>query len=289
MNAAEILARLRGLPVLVAGDLHLDRWSKYDPFLDESSGSLPIVATESAPGGCGCSAAVLAALGAQVTLLGLVGEDGAGFDLRAALARAALSPEHLIAAPTPTAATTRLINARTEVEDAPRLQVIPFPAPPRIQIAFLDRLQALAEGAGAVLFAVHRAVTVGGVLDERVQAVLPRLAAPLVWLETPQALQAFRGPGQPPLRVEPDGQGLLRLLDGETSHELPEDLPVHPLDIHGGRETFSAAMAAALAAGANAPEAARFALRAAAVCMMKPGAACASPAEILGTETEFSA
>ncbi len=76
MNVPEILDAIRQLRVLVAGDICLDRWCRYDPALSEPSREtgiprLAVVATEVTPGAAGTIANNVAALGAaRVDVLG---------------------------------------------------------------------------------------------------------------------------------------------------------------------------------------------------------------------------
>lgn len=274
MNAQQILDRLSGLPVLAAGDLWLDRWAHYDPF---QPGVYTINGTHDAPGGCAWSAQFLAGLGARVTLLGILGDDGAAYDLR----RAGALPAHLITAPGPTAVTTRLINCRTGEEDAPRLHVARFHPPDWLQNDFDQAVARLAADAAIVLAAAHHSPAAGGIIGRSTRALLDAL--PTVWMETPETLSRLR----PPLEVAPDGAGSIRIATGAESATVPEDLPAHPVDPHCAREAFSAATAAALAAGAPPAAAVRFAVYTTSVCMMKPGAAGATPDEILRAEREF--
>ncbi len=295
MNARAILSRIQALKVLVAGDLWLDRWSKYDPLLSSASPetgleSTVLVATETAPGGCGLSAAALAALGAQVDLLAAVGDDGSGLDLRRALQQAGVAPDRLITGPSPTPSITRLVHARTGAEDAGRLETVQFQQPGHVAAEFVASLQGRAAAVGCVIAVEHRPAVLGGLLAPVPLSVLTSLAetCPLLWHETPRGLEQLRCGGRWPLIVRPDGQGGVEIEDGPERQTVPERMPEYPVDPHGARETFSAAAAAGLAAGADAADAVRFALLAAGVCMMKPGARCASPEEILRAEREWS-
>ena len=119
------------LRVLVAGDVCLDRWCRYDPALADPSREtgiprVGVVATEVTPGAAGTIANNLAALGAgQVAVLGMVGDDGFGYELRAALAARGISHELLVDAPgVPTFTYTKLINAQTGEEDLPRIDFV---------------------------------------------------------------------------------------------------------------------------------------------------------------------
>src|SRR5271154_2770542 len=91
MNPRAILGSFRGLRVLVAGDVCLDRWCRYDPRegLPSRETGLPrvgVVSSVVTAGAAGTVANNLAALGAgKVAVLGLVGEDGFGWELERAL------------------------------------------------------------------------------------------------------------------------------------------------------------------------------------------------------------
>jgi len=131
MNAAAILEAFRGLRVLVAGDVCLDRWCRYDPSegLPSRETGLPrvgVVSTEVTAGAAGTIANNLAALGAgRVAVLGVVGEDGFGWELDRALRGRGISAELLIrSAEVPTFTYTKLINIATEEEDLPRIDFI---------------------------------------------------------------------------------------------------------------------------------------------------------------------
>ena len=81
---------------------------------------------KSRPGAAGTIANNLAALGAgHVAVLGMVGNDGFGYELRSALAARGISHELLVDAPgVPTFTYTKLINAQTGDEDLPRVDFV---------------------------------------------------------------------------------------------------------------------------------------------------------------------
>ena len=87
----ELLRRLRGLRIAVAGDFFLDAYYDCDPRLEESSletGNTchQAVRTRRQPGAAGAVAANLAALGAgRVHAVGFCGDDGEGWELRRAM------------------------------------------------------------------------------------------------------------------------------------------------------------------------------------------------------------
>jgi bifunctional ADP-heptose synthase (sugar kinase/adenylyltransferase) len=91
--ARRILAALDEIPsrvITVFGDFCLDKYLYIDPDKDEPSvetglTAYQIVDIRNTPGACGTVANNLRALGAQVRCVGLLGEDGEGYDLSVAL------------------------------------------------------------------------------------------------------------------------------------------------------------------------------------------------------------
>ncbi|MBN9664034.1 MAG: hypothetical protein J0H49_37890 [Acidobacteria bacterium] len=295
MNTQAILKSIRSVRVLAVGDLWLDRWSRHDPFLSSQApetglASTVLVATESSAGGCGLAAAAAASLGAEVAVLGVVGDDGAGLELRRALEQAGVHQLPLIAGPAPTAVTTRLINTRSGVEDAGRIEIVQFQQPEPVMAEFQADLRRLASTAQCVIAVDAKPPMLGGLMGPARRAELESIAGAgaFVWFDSAAGFEQLRGAWRPSLIIRPDGQGGIGIEDGAVRQSVPETSPQHPLDPHGARETFSTAAALALAAGAAAVEAVRFALLAAAVCMMKPGARCASPEEIVRAARELS-
>src|SRR5690349_14631730 len=99
---SQLIERFQSLNVLVIGDAMLDS------YLAGMAGALcreapvPIVTIEDRvdmPGGAANAAVNAASLGAQVTLLSVIGEDTEGRTLRRLLERHGVSCEHLLARP----------------------------------------------------------------------------------------------------------------------------------------------------------------------------------------------
>lgn len=90
MNRArleQILAKLAGLKIIVCGDYFLDNYLTLDRTLSEPSletglEAYQVVETRKYPGVAGVVTANLRALGAQVLALGVIGDDGNGYELR---------------------------------------------------------------------------------------------------------------------------------------------------------------------------------------------------------------
>jgi rfaE bifunctional protein kinase chain/domain len=89
----QILARIPSLRVGVVGDVFLDRYLDIDPRLTELSietglDAYQVIAVRSLPGAAGTVLNNLAALGVQrVDVVSVLGDDGEGYELRAALRR----------------------------------------------------------------------------------------------------------------------------------------------------------------------------------------------------------
>ena len=184
MTNGEILHGFRKLRVLVAGDVCLDRWCRYDPALADPSREtgiprIAVVATEVTPGAAGTIANNLAALGAGgVAVLGMVGDDGFGFELRGALEARGISHELLVEAPgVPTFTYTKIINALTDEEDLPRVDfVYTNPLPQAVEEELIARLERAAPEYDLILVSDQAETSQGGVVTPAVRAAIMRLA-----------------------------------------------------------------------------------------------------------------
>jgi len=131
MNTGAILEAFRRLRVLVAGDVCVDRWCRYDPrqglpSRETGLARVGVISTEITPGAAGTIANNLAALGAgRVAVLGAVGEDGFAWELDRALRARGIEGDLLIqSAEVATFTYTKLINDATGDEDLPRVDFI---------------------------------------------------------------------------------------------------------------------------------------------------------------------
>jgi rfaE bifunctional protein kinase chain/domain len=99
----EILSGFASARIAVVGDFFLDKYLEIAPALTEISletglEARQVVAVRCQPGGAGNVAANLCALGVgRVECIGVIGDDGDGFELRRALGRVGAETEHLIA------------------------------------------------------------------------------------------------------------------------------------------------------------------------------------------------
>ena len=117
-RARTLIDRLRGRRVLVVGDVMLDRFIVGTVTRISPEAPVPVVRFESEHARLGGAANVahnLAALGAKVSLVGLVGADAAAQRLRAQLGAAGLSTDGLVEdAGRPTVEKVRIIAGRNQ-------------------------------------------------------------------------------------------------------------------------------------------------------------------------------
>jgi len=318
LTTAEILAEFPKLRALVVGDVCLDRWCTYDPALADPSREtgirrIGVVATEVTPGAAGTIANNLAALKAgKVAVLGLVGEDGFGYELRHALEARGISSELLLAAPRiPTFTYSKLINAQTGEEDLPRVDFVNTRAlPETLDWALVALLERAAAGYDVILVSDQAETNAGGVVTPRMRQALARIHNALVWVDSRMRAEHFRNvvvkPNQqeaeaasrralgrldyeelrrhinaPVLVVTHGGNGA-QVITTAGSTFVPTPSVAHPVDICGAGDSFSAGAALTLKVTGDAVEAARFGNRVASITIMKKGTGTASPEEVLG-------
>jgi rfaE bifunctional protein kinase chain/domain len=320
MNAAAILESVRGLRVLVAGDVCLDRWCRYDPRegLASRETGLPrvgVVSTEVTAGAAGTIANNLAALGAgRVAVLGVVGLDGFGWELDGALRARKIDESLLIrSAEVPTFTYTKLINISTGEEDLPRVDFI------HTREISADLESRVVEALGSaddfdiVIVSDQAETAAGGVVTPRVREALSAIAEKkIVWVDSRVRAEHFRGvilkPNldeaeaasiralgsvnfaglrertRAPFLIVTDGAEGARVFDAHAETLVAGRRVEKPVDICGAGDSFSAGGAMALAVTGSGVEAARFGNLVASITIMKKGTGTASPEEVLAVE-----
>ena len=321
MTVQEILAAFPKLRVLVAGDVCLDRWCHYDPALADASREtgiprVGVVSTEVTPGAAGTIANNLAALGAgRVAVLGMVGDDGFGYELRGALAARGISHECLVDAPgVPTVTYTKLINAQTGEEDLPRIDfVYTKPLPESVERELIARLEHAAPEYDVILVSDQAETAQGGVITPAVRDTITRLALKrpeqLIWVDSRLRAEHFRHTVIKPNQHEAEAASMralgridypalrehmqspcLIVTHGEKGALIVTESGerwvgataiANPVDICGAGDSFSAGAAMALKVTGDAVAAAQFGNRVAGITSMKKGTGTASPAEVL--------
>jgi len=317
-EALQVVARFAGRRVVVIGEAMLDRYlhGSADRLCREAP--VPVVAVarrDDVPGGAANTAACVAALGADVAFLSVVGDDAEGDALRAALVARGVATDHVQVQP------GRATLAKNRVVAAGQI-LVRFDsgdtgdAAPEAETALCAALADLLQDAHAAIVSDYGY----GVLTPRVRDTLARFVArhPLPVLVDAKALPAYRD--LRPTAIKPNYAeacallGLARLPDADgdratqiVAHAdalfartgatiaavtldragalvLTRDAP--PVQVSatttgrddetrttGAGDTFGAAFALALAAGADAATAARIGAAAAGVVVAKEGTA----------------
>jgi rfaE bifunctional protein kinase chain/domain len=320
----EILERLPGLSVLVVGDICLDRWCSYDPSEAEPSREtgiprVGVVSTTVTPGAGGTIANNLIAMKVgRVAVLGAVGDDGFGYELRGALSARGIATDHLITIPAAQTFTyTKLINAASGEEDLPRVDFITInPLDTDAERQILDKLQTTLDSFDVILVSDQAETSRGGVVTAALRELLADLAPnypdKVVMADSRTRIGEFRGVILKPNRQEAetacrtlfgavDYQSLLRhteapflfvthgedgvaLVTAEGEQWAPARKVGTPVDICGAGDSFSAGAAMALAVTRSPLEAARFGNLVASITIMKKGTGTATPDELLANE-----
>ena len=324
MNAGAILEAFRGLRILVAGDVCLDRWCRYDPRegLASRETGLPrvgVVSTEVTAGAAGTIANNLAALGAgRVAVLGVVGLDGFGFELDSALRERGISGDLLIrSAEVPTFTYTKLINIATEVEDLPRIDFIHTrEISSALEKRVVEALVDVSDDFDVVIVSDQAETAAGGVVTRRMrEALTPIASKKVVWVDSRVRPEHFRGVILKPNRDEAEaaclrvfgrvdfgalfrhtdsslmivthgGEGA-QVLDSHGETMVAGRAVATPVDICGAGDSFSAGAAMTLAVTGSGVEAARFGNTVASITIMKKGTGVASAEEVKGVSGEW--
>jgi rfaE bifunctional protein kinase chain/domain len=321
VTTAELLDGFRRLRTLVVGDVCLDRWCRYDPALALPSAEtgiprIAVVSTEVTPGAAGTVANNLAALGAgAVGVLGIVGDDGYGHELRAALRTRGISPDLLVEARgVPTFTYTKLLNSDTGEEDLPRVDFVnTHPLPVDSERELIARFQREAPSYDVIVVSDQAETSQGGVVTPLVREAVLQVAAAhpeiVVWVDSRRRAELFRGVVVKPNRSEAEAASLRALgrvdfpalrrhidapllivthggegaevLSSRGAEWVPATPIEEPVDSCGAGDSFSAGASMALKVSGDPIAAARFGNLVASITIMKPGTGTASPAEIL--------
>jgi D-glycero-beta-D-manno-heptose-7-phosphate kinase len=315
----QAVRRLRGVPVLVIGDVIADRYLFGMP--TRVSREAPVLVLEyqgdaTIPGGAANAAGNVRSLGGKVELAGVVGDDVEADLLRAQLRTLAIRDAGLVVEE------GRLTTSKTRVFAGPKSrgqQVVRFdratpdPPHPRTRAALRAVAEALVGNARALLVSDYGYGAVDPAGVNRLIASCQRRRVPVV-VDTQGDLSAYKGatlitPNLAELEgwsrrrlreladIETAGAALLRraqadavlctrgsegmsLITATRSWHIPVARRAEVFDVAGAGDTVAAALALGLGAGLELPLAAVLANCAASVVVQKLGAATCSPAEL---------
>jgi rfaE bifunctional protein kinase chain/domain len=202
----ELLAKFPTRRIAVIGDFFLDKYLEVDPQLAEPSletgrTAHQVVAIRASPGAAGTVVNNLAALGTgTLHTLGVVGEDGEGFELRRELDRLGCRTDSLLTNSeihTPTYLKPRDIGVAGLAGEHSRYDTQNRrPLPESIGVELAAKLQALLGELDAVVF-MDQVETEGcGVLSASLRAILNRLAAKhsrvIFWADSRKFIHEYR-------------------------------------------------------------------------------------------------
>lgn len=303
----------RGGPVVVVGDLLLDRWvtgTAHRLSREAPAAVVQVSDRDAAPGGAANTAVNLAALGRGVRLVGAVGTDASGTALLELLTRAGVDTAGVVRSDdAPTTVKTRVSAAGQLLLRVDEGAPLDDDAAGRVA----ERLEEALAGASAVLVCDY-GMGAAGAPVQQVLATLRR-SGPLVvdahdlepWARvrpdvvTPNAAEAERllgrGLGVDRVRGAREAGGELRARADAAGVVVTLDLDgtvVHTADAatrttttaapeanaNGAGDTFAAALTLALAAGLDLHAAARFGQLAAEVVVRTPGTGVCTAAEL---------
>jgi rfaE bifunctional protein kinase chain/domain len=188
MNRArleELLNRFPHLHMLVVGDFFLDKYLVIDRRLSEVSletglESHQVVNIRCSPGAAGTITSNLRALGVKVMALGVIGDDGEGYELRRGLIERGVEIEPLIGRSdlfTPTYTKPMMREPDGWEHEIQRLDIknrMPLPAEAEEEV--IARLRALVPKVNAVVVADQVQERNYGVITDRVREEIGRLA-----------------------------------------------------------------------------------------------------------------
>lgn len=320
MTCSEILERSSSVRALVIGDICLDRWCKYDPALAEPSRETGIprcavTETVCTPGAGGTVASNLKSLGAgHVRVIGAIGNDGAGRDLREALDRASIESNLLAFPGVQTFTYTKLINSETGVEDLPRVDFVnTAPLNPAHEHALVGTSRDCLEEFNVVVVADQAETAHGGTVTANVRRniceVVARCPGAVFVADSRRRVEHFRNViatpneseataacrrafgaveyarlhrliGGPATVVTAAERGAW-LIDDDGERLLPPPKGVTVVDPCGAGDSLSAGFAFALAVGATTEAALRFGIIVAAITVGKRGTGKATVEEVL--------
>lgn len=296
--------------ILVVGDLMLDRYWHGTTGRISPEAPVPVVAVEQEEARLGGAANValnLAHLGAQVSVLGYLGEDDQGSVMRHLMAQASIRCLALSCAPAPTITKLRVMSRHQqlirldfeasllEMPEAPLLEAY-RQALGEADLVILSDYAKGTLGPVASLLALARQSGIPVLVDPKaldfsryagaslltpnlaeLEAVVGNCADLEVLVQKGKSLLAQHELGA--LLVTRGEKGMTLLLPGEEVMHLP----AHARDVYdvtGAGDTVIAVTAAALAAGESLPHAVQLANWAAAIVVAKLGTASVSADEL---------
>jgi rfaE bifunctional protein kinase chain/domain len=316
-RARELVSRFSGVPVLVVGDVMLDRFIVGSVTRISPEAPVPVVRFRSEHlrlGGAANVAHNIAALGGKPTLAGLVGADAAGARLRGQLTAAGIRGEGLVEdRDRQTTEKVRIVTERNQ-----QVARIDYEADGDahgdVKQALLGRVKSLGRDMKVLLVSDYLKGTVSRALIEALVAIKAACHVPLIvdpkiphldcyggaTLVTPNHHEAEAATHRR-IRTDDDARTAARdirarvrcdavlITRGEhgmwlSDRDIEGSIPAvarEVSDVTGAGDTVAATLALAIASGATLTEAALLANHAAGIVVGRFGAATVTPQELL--------
>ncbi len=313
--ASGIVDSLRGHRVVVVGDVMIDEYLRGEVHRISPEAPVPVLdlrATEHRLGGAANTAHNLAALGAEVTLVGVVGADAGAAILTAALGAVGVTSHLVTDASRPTTRKTRLVAGGHQIArvDAEQRAALDAPTAAAIIATVADVTADAAAvvvsdyAKGVVTAAVAQAAIAAGraraipvIVDPKQRdfavyagatVVTPNLAelehavghAVLTDDDLARAAAALAGPLAGCALLATRGAGGMTLFHGAVRAGHVPAIAREVFDVTGAGDTEVATLALALAAGHSLAEGMDLASLAATIVVSRRGTATVSPADL---------
>jgi rfaE bifunctional protein kinase chain/domain len=316
-RAAELLREIGNRNIVVLGDVMLDEFIWGDVTRISPEAPVPVVDIRRESTHLGGAANVLAnllALGAQASVIGVIGDDFAGERIRSSVRdkSAQLDGLLILDATRPTSIKTRIIAQNQMVVRADREHRNPVDQ--KTEDLIISAVKAAVEGAHALIVSDYdKGVITPRILSEVLPAAFGRIPVLIdpklrnfdayrpATLVTPNHHEALRVAGLEEDSDDALGQAAqiirarlgckavlitrgdrgMMLVEGDTDPVNVETAAQEVFDVTGAGDTVIATLGAALAAGASMVEAAVLANHAAGIVVGKLGTATASADEVV--------
>jgi rfaE bifunctional protein kinase chain/domain len=292
----DLLNNFSGVTVLVIGDFFLDKYLDIDrrlsePSLETGLEAYQVTSVRRYPGAAGTVVNNLRALDINVIVLGVVGEDGEGEDLRRGLDLIGVEGDGLIRAPgrfTPTYLKPMLRQGNTPARELNRFDTKNrTPLPVEIETEVINRLHSLFARLHGIVIVDQVSEPNCGVITDRVRLALSELAransATIVLADSRERIGEFhdvilkpnsreatratglidlaaagrelrRRTGRPVVVTHGDHGMYLFELEGEQ--HIPAIPVAGPIDVVGAGDSAMAGLVAGLCAGGTLAESA---------------------------------
>ena len=228
VHLGQLLNHFSAITLLLVGDFFLDRYLDLDRRLGETSletglEAYQVVDVRPSPGAAGTVANNLRALDVQVTALGVIGDDGEGYELKRALIARGVDIDPLIVHPdlfTPTYTKPMMREEDGQRHELNRLDIKNrSPLPDSLQVQLIERLRALAPAFDGIVVSDQVVETNCGVVSDRVRTALAELGQRrpdlIIAVDSRERIGLFRH-----AILKPNAREALRAVAGQASGRL---------------------------------------------------------------------